>query len=137
MADFTIKFNTVQLLGAAEEAFKSVNEAAGVQFTRRITENRWEWPREPSPRDIVDLGQLRDSYKGPRMIEPTLAEHAWPVDYAMAVHEGANIKNAWGRGIRVTLPARPWVTTTLKEWDFAAAYGKLARVLMQKRAPPE
>lgn len=149
-ANFDIKFNTVELVDAAEEAFQSVNEALGVQFTRRITGNIWDWPtpepsgtptgslpeepaknpHEPSPRDIVDLGQLRDSYKGPNMLEPTLAEHSWPTEYAMAVHEGARFAD--GR----SMPARPWTTRTIKEWDVANAYTRLARVLMRKKAPP-
>lgn len=130
MADFDIKFNTVELVNAAEEAFQSTNEALGVQFTRRITGNIWDWPNAPSPRDVVDLGQLRDSYKGPNMLEPTLAEHSWPTEYAMAVHEGARFAD--GR----SMPARPWTTRTIKEWDVGNAYARIARVLLRKKAPP-
>ena len=126
MADFEITFNNVQLVEGAEAAFQSANELLGVQFTRRITDNDWEWPTEPSPRDIVDTGQLRNSYS-PIPMPPTEYEHAWDTEYAMAVHEGAVFEDGH------TMPARPWVRRTFDEFDFADAYGKLAALEMRKR----
>ena len=69
----------------------------------------WSWPRETrrrvgvvgSPRNIVDLGTLRQSgtYSFP---DAYSIEARWSADYATAVHEGARLRNG------TILPARPW-----------------------------
>lgn len=165
MSDFEVKFNTTELLAGAEAAFKDANMILGREFQKRITSNTWQWPSEPSPRDIVDTGQLRDSYT-PTALSKTEHEHAWNTEYAMAVHEGAvmeaaevSVKSHWrtmhsvgGREIAPrstklaaytrqrgasTMPARPWVRVTLREFDFAGAYGKLAQSeLARVKDPP-
>lgn len=129
MADFDLTFNSAQLLDGAEAAFKDFNQVLGRQFQQRITDNIWPWPTGDSPRDIVDLGQLRDSYDLDE-VGPTTFDHRWPTDYAMAVHEGAV------RSGGSTTPARPWVRVTLREFDAQDAYAKLAEIEMRKRAPP-
>ena len=129
--DFEVKFNTVQLVAAAESAWPEANMILGRQFQKRITANQWQWPTDPSPRDIVDTGQLRDSYT-PTAISATEHEHAWNTEYAMAVHEGAVFKNR-----QYVMPARPWVRVTLRDFDFAEAYGKLASsALARVQDPP-
>lgn len=130
MADFEVKFNTTMLLAGAESAFGDANMILGRELQKRITDNRWGWPTDPSPRDIVDKGQLRDSYT-PTAISKTEHEHAWNTEYAMAVHEGVVFQG--GR----SMPARPWVRVTLREFDFADAYGKLAQSeLARVKDPP-
>jgi len=124
-----ITFNTAQLLAGAEEAFKPANHLLGGEFTKSITENQWGWPTEPSPRDIVDKGQLRQSQRL-EMLQPTLAEHSWNTEYAMAVHEGAVFDDGH------SMPARPWVRTTIRDYDFAEAFARLAQLEMRKRSPP-
>jgi hypothetical protein len=69
----------------------------------------WSWPRETrrrvgvvgSPRNIVDLGTLRQSgtYSFP---DAYSIEARWSADYATAVHEGARLRNG------TILPARRW-----------------------------
>lgn len=125
MSDFTLTFNTVEIVGAAESVWDDANKLLGREFQKRITSNIWAWPHGESPRDIVDLGQLRDSYD-PQPITPTVYQHPWATEYALAVHEGARRKTA-------SLPARPWVRVTLREYDFADAYAKLAAAEMRKR----
>lgn len=130
MPDYEVHFNTVQLLSAAEGAFKDANMILGRQFQQRITSNTWPWPTDPSPRDIVDKGQLRDSYAD-EAISRTEHEHSWNTEYAMAVHEGAVFKSGH------SMPGRPWVRVTLRDFDFAAAFGKLAQSsLARVKDPP-
>lgn len=138
MADFDLTFNSAQLLDGAEAAFKDFNQVLGRQFQQRITDNIWPWPTETerengetasTKRDIVDLGQLRDSYDLDE-VNPATFDHRWPTDYAMAVHEGA------ARSGGKSTPARPWVRKTLADFDAQDAYAKLAEIEMRKRAPP-
>lgn len=164
MADFEINFNSAALLDGAEAAFKDFNLVLGRQFQRRITDTIWPWPSGDSPRDIVDLGQLRDSYDMGE-ISPTEFQHEWDTEYAMAVHEGAvreagtvNVKAHWRKITKVgrnevaprsrmisahtrrtgqtTVPARPWVRVTLRGFNSAAAFARLAAEEMRKRTPP-
>lgn len=128
MADFDVTFNTAQLLAGAEAAWQPANQVLGRQFQKRITSNMWPWPTGDSPRDIVDVGQLRDSYEGD-LESRTTYRHSWNTEYAMAVHEGARLKNG---GV---MPARPWVRVTLRDYDFADAYSKLASLEMRRRSP--
>lgn len=129
MTDFQVTFNTTQLLAAADAAWGEANMVLGREFQKRITSNMWAWPSSPSPRDIVDQGQLRDSYT-PTSITPVVFEHAWNTEYAMAVHEGAVRKAG---NTTVTTPARPWVRVTLRDFKFADAYAKLAQAEMERR----
>lgn len=129
MPDFEVHFNTVQLLGAAQAAFKDANMLLGIELQKSITKNRWSWPNEPSPRDIIDKGQLRDSYS-PTPMPPDMYEHSWGTEYAMAVHEGAVFKDGH------SMPSRPWVSATLREYDFAGAYSKLAKLELAKVKDP-
>lgn len=131
MADFEVRFNTTQLLAAADAAWVDANAILGREFQKRVTSNMWAWPSTPSPRDIVDQGQLRDSYT-PQAITPVVFEHAWNTEYAMAVHEGAVYKDGEGNAVR-GMTARPWVRVTLRDFKFADAYAKLAQAEMERR----
>ena len=129
MPDFEVRFNTTQLVAAAESVWPDANMVLGRQFQQRITANQWPWPTDPSPRDIVDTGQLRDSYT-PIPMPPNMYEHSWDTEYAMAVHEGAV------RGDGGSMPGRPWVRVTLRDFDFAKAFGKLAQSALNKVRDP-
>jgi hypothetical protein len=108
-----------EILGELQQPFKEANELLGRNAQQQITSNKWAWPAAPSPRDIVDNGQLRDSYLP---VDLGLEyEHTWNTDYAMAVHEGAVFKD--GR----SMPARPWMRQALKEFDFEGTFNTLAR----------
>lgn len=126
-ASFTIttKFNRARLEQGLVEVWPDVNRLLGIQFVKYMTQNIWQWPNQPSPRDIRDTGHLISSYK-PALLAPGLYEHSWTAEYAMAVHEGAVIKNAFGKGIQVILTARPWVRVTLREFSVPKLYAKVA-----------
>ena len=79
------------------------------QYQASFNPSAWNWPRETrrrvgtvgSPRNIVDIGTLRQSgtYGFP---DPFTMEARWSANYATAVHEGARLRNG------TILPARPW-----------------------------
>jgi hypothetical protein len=114
-----LEWNDDAITAALEEAFVESNELFGRNATAEITANKWP----PDSRDIVDTENLRDSYT------PTPGrteyEHSWPVDYAMAQHEGAQLA---GGG---SIPAKPWTKEPLEKMpeDFERlAAAKLERV---------
>jgi len=111
------------LVGDLGEAFYQANEVLGRSFQREITASKWQWPSQPSPRDIVDTGNLRQAYAGERTQDGRnpAYDHAWNVEYAMAVHEGARLKNG------TVLPGRPWTKAPLKNGVLEKAFEKLAR----------
>ena len=87
-----------------------------IEIKAAIAADAWEWPRPTertngdvvfSPRDIVDTGELYDSLTIAR--NGNVAEFTWDTDYAMAVHDGATLKNG------TELPARPWTDLGLQQ----------------------
>lgn len=89
----------------------------GAEFTKQISEKKWDWPNKTlrkngqevtAPRDIVDLGNLRSSQRREN-VSSTAVEWTWHVDYSAVVHEGPKLKNGG------TLPARPWTKDAEKE----------------------
>jgi hypothetical protein len=79
------------------------------RYQASFNPSAWNWPRETkrrvgtvgSPRNIVDIGTLRQSgtYS---FTDPYTMEARWSAQYATAVHEGARLRNG------TILPARPW-----------------------------
>lgn len=139
MADqFDLDWNGEAIGDALEEAFHQANERLGDAFTQEITQNKWEWPNETerengevasSPRDIVDLGNLRRSYAPERATEggDPAHDHVWNTEYAMPVHEGAKLAN--GKG---TLPARPWTEEPLERGDLEKAFEALGKLALRR-----
>lgn len=107
--------NSHELWPALGLAWVDVNHLLQRRFTMEITSNKWTWPNLPSPRDIVDKGQLRASYKGFPRINPETDlyefDHEWNVNHALYVHEGYEHKSGsvW--------PGRPWTKKPLDETD--------------------
>jgi hypothetical protein len=100
-----------------KQAFKSVNFAFQRRLVQEITDDKWRWS-DGGLRDIVDTGLLRNSQQPPNFLTDLHAVHVNTAAYAMPVHEGATFKTG------AVLPARPWMTTALKEFDFVAAMKK-------------
>ena len=112
-----LKLNDAQIIAAVEDAFREANEALEPLFDLEFTKEKWSWPTAPSPRDIIAENILRASYK------PTPGrlryDHSWPTRYALAVHEGAKLRNG------TSLPARPWTQAPLEK--FEEIYAAFAR----------
>ena len=67
-----------------------------------------------SPRSIVDSGDLKQSREFLPDFSNLKCEWSWNVDYAAAVHEGANIHPFGNKKKLVTVPGRPWTTAVLQ-----------------------
>lgn len=100
--DFKLELNLSELNRELDASFAEANEALEPAFKAEIEADKWP----PDNRDIVDTGDLRDSYEG--FEGDARYDHAWTVDYAKAVHEGAVLGNG-GRMI-----ARPWTEEPLE-----------------------
>lgn len=92
---------------AVRAAMKRTGDWLEQRLTEEISDAKWNWPTQPSPRDIVDSGRLRASMQ--RESRPGREAFSWPVSYAVQAHEGAILVN--GR----RLPARPWTRQPLAE----------------------
>ena len=99
--------------GELDQKLRQITRAAFIELFGRYQASfnppAWSWPRETrrrvgvvgSPRNIVDLGALRQSgtYTFP---DAYSIEARWSADYATAKHEGARLRNG------TILPATPW-----------------------------
>lgn len=103
-----------QYPGATQKALTASANRLGRSFTENITKVKWPWKdgevvtkrkngeRVTSPRNIVDLGDLKRSQTR-EQLSPTEIKWTWEVDYSALVHEGADIlKNG------SSYPKRPW-----------------------------
>jgi hypothetical protein len=100
-----------------KQAFTQIVDDFKEDQIQELESEKWDWPRNTkrqnhqivgSPRDIVDLGELKDSLA----IEPitsTEVVYSYPVEYAMIVHQGATLHTG------TELPARPWVDAAVEE----------------------
>lgn len=116
-----VEWRDEEIRSAFRSEFGRANELLGRQLQRRITDAVWPWPNGDSPRDIVDTGALRRSYRGtPR--GPTEYQHEWDVEYALAVLLGATFANG------SSMPARNWIAVTLREYNWRRAYARLVKL---------
>ena len=98
-----------ELNGKLQAVVKTTLAELFGEYQESFNPPAWSWPRETqrrvgtvgSPRNIVDIGTLRQSgtYTFPDAFS---MEARWSAQYATAVHEGARRRNG------TILPARPW-----------------------------
>ena len=113
----------IHLEGALGGIFAKAMDWAEDDFRQEIEAEKWDWPRETkrrsgptvgSPRDIVDLGGLRNSQKREGMSENHIA-FVWTGGegkaYALEVHDGYSSK----AGNR--MPARAFTEETIAKLD--------------------
>ena len=113
----------VRLEGAIDKVFRQAMDWAEEDFRREIEEIKWNWPRETkrrnkstagSPRNIVDLGGLKDSQRRENMSEDRTV-FTWTgsegKSYALEVHDGYTSKG----GNRV--PPRAFTENTISRLD--------------------
>lgn len=92
---------------AAQEALLRTALELDAQFTDEISNPKWNWPNEPSPRDIVDTGRLRASQT--RVVNPDASiTFSWPVEHATTAHDGGFFV-----GSEQPFPGRPWTELPL------------------------
>ena len=109
----------VNLEGAFGRVFERAMDWADEDFRREIESVRWNWPNETirsngqpvgSPRDIVDIGGLRDSQRRENQTDIT-TDFVWTGGgskaYALEVHDGYTSKGG------SKMPARAFTEDTV------------------------
>lgn len=121
---------------ALQETWDDFTAYMAKRFTNEISAAKWDWPREPSPRDIVDTGNLRRSLRVSSTVGRRLsAEFTWTAPYAPVVHDGAVFKSTDANGNPRTLTARPWTRPVLRDAATLRRYFALRfRLAMKRRA---
>jgi hypothetical protein len=117
------------------EAWGQFSAYVDSDLTRHITEPKWPWPNGESPRDIVDIGDLRNSQQMSIDSRPGVMEtkYRYSAPHAPAVHDGAVFKATDANGQPRTMPARPWTRELLKDRVRLQRAFKLHFILAAKR----
>jgi hypothetical protein len=116
-------WNGPALERVAEQSFRECMQIlSDRKIPIAITDPKWNWPTSPSPRDIVDHGQLRLSQHPVEFSTPVTAVFRNSAAYALAVHEGYTTRHGF------TAPARPWMTRTLEEFNLPTSFAALYKV---------
>jgi hypothetical protein len=120
---------------ALQEAWDDLSAYMGRRFTNEISDEKWEWPRDPSPRDIVDTGNLRRSLRITRGLNPNQLEtyFDWTAPYASVVHDGAVFRSTDAEGNARSMPARPWTRPVLYNPDSLVRYFQARFALAMRR----
>jgi len=109
--------NEQLLREVVSEAWGRFSAHVDSELTRHITEPKWDWPRGESPRDIVDIGDLRASQK--MEIDPRpgvlITKYRYGARHAAPVHDGAVFKAKGADGLPRTMPGRPWTRELIKD----------------------
>jgi hypothetical protein len=124
---------------ALRETWNDLTAYMARRFTQEINNEKWAWPRDPSPRDIVDTGNLRKSLRVSQPADPKRleSEFTWKAPYAGVVHDGAVFKREDANGNPVTMPARPWTRPVLYDRARIQAYFRARFALaMRNRSAP-
>lgn len=130
---FKLDLNEKEITNALVEAFGEANDKFEEEAQREITSPKWDWPNETlrknkeiagTKRDIVDRGQIRDSYTRSKNRSSTEFTHSWTADHAMANHEGAKFRD--GR----ETPARPWTEKPVEQ--FEGNFDAIAKVKLER-----
>jgi hypothetical protein len=110
-----------QVTRRAVSAFQDAARILDRRINMAITDPIWNWPNSPSPRDIVDTGQLRQSQQPVQFTTPTTAVYRNSAEYALAVHEGYTTREGF------TGPPRRFMVEPLEAFDFPSAFASLYR----------
>lgn len=117
-------------------AIESFGEMVGEfaqEINFQIEDTKWTWPRETvrkngtvvgSPRDIVDIGELKNS----QFIENVSDVYkviGYTADHAALVHEGYQIER--NDGTVTDVPARPFIDTAIEDYNPIEAYSEILK----------
>lgn len=116
-----VNINTGVFDQQVKTAWRGTTQIMGGQFTKAITSPTYNWPRGESPRDVVDTGRLRASQRVTR-ISDYATNYSYPVEYALAVHNGARLRNG------TFLPARPWTQVAFSRRNPTDVFNRLMAV---------
>lgn len=113
-----LKIDAKKLQKASREAFRETALLFGRSLTMAISSPDWNWPSAPSPRDLVDTGQLRSSQQL-LFFGDTEAVFSWNTEYAIYVHEGYTTRSG------TVYPGRPWTQKAIQEFKPFAVYEQI------------
>lgn len=126
-----IKIDAGKINSAIARSFDRVVDRVSESMDYAIDADLYDYPRTTkrrsgeivkSPRNILDLGNLKDSKLITRSSSGNEAVISWEVPYAIAVHQGYTTKT--GKDV----PGRPWTEKGIEEADpitfFADALGR-------------
>ncbi len=106
---YTVTLNAKALVQKHQRAFAAANVDLEQAIIGEIASPIWNWPGTTvrqsgevagSPRNIIDSGDLLDSYRVEKR-GPNAYSHGFAVPYALAVHNGAVLRNG---GVIVARP---------------------------------
>lgn len=126
----------LQFNAALDETIDDLGAYLGRRFTAEIRAEKWAWRRNPSPRDIVDTGNLAKSLRivrSTRIDGSPEIQFIWTAPYAAPVHDGAVFKRTDADGNPVTMPARPWTRPVLYDRRTIQAYASRRFALAMSR----
>lgn len=127
---YTVTINKKALIAKHQKAFAQVNERVlPANFDAEMINAKWQWSGTTvrrngstvtSPRNLVDTGELIDSYYR-RKEGSSRYVHGWAARHALPNHEGAQLRNG---GI---IYPRPWTEEPVRfiPDEFAKAYRSL------------
>ena len=115
---------------AVREALKKTGKRLDEQFDLEVSTVKWPWDRGEtvrknkqtvkSPRDIVDLGNLKNSKKSENL-DPYGIRWTWEVDYSSIVHDGGKFMDG------SEYPERPWTKDAEKEVNIQEYFADILR----------
>jgi hypothetical protein len=116
----TITINTAAINRAAKEALAETCLVMGRAFTESISDPKWAWPRKPSPRDIINTGDLKSSQE---LIPVSDREYQfkWGADYSLYVLLGYTTRAG------NDMPARNWINDGLTRIDVQKTFALLLK----------
>jgi len=124
----TIKIDIAKLDRAIAAAFEETAKELNDSFHQSIIDPKWKWDRVTirrsgevagSPRNIVDLGTLRDSQDF--KITANTALYTWNVPYSLYVQYGYTTKSG------TVVAGRDWVEDGLSAIDLGKVFAKKLR----------
>lgn len=108
--------NTLALDAAIAKAFQTTCLSLDSELKSAIVDPIWDYPRSPSPRNIVDTGALRDSQQ--MLVEGNEATWTWDVPYALYVHEGVTLRSG------TVIPPRRWTQFAVDETNIPEVFAR-------------
>lgn len=124
-----IRSNKHLIVQALEEAFEATNVQLGEEIQQGFSSAEYDWPNSTSrknsqvvgsPRDVIDLGGLRNSQSF-QMLNPSTASFTWDVPYALKTFLG------WTGRDQKTYPPRNVPEDTLYRFPFVEVFSARVR----------
>lgn len=123
-----LKLTPERVSGAVSAAVRATALELGAKIRETFDDSRFTWETTThrhngavagTPRDVVDLGTLRDSQTEPQPVGPLAYRIEWTADHASAVLLGATFRKR-----EYSMPGRNVPAVALMEFDLAGAFAR-------------